>query len=203
VDEALRRLRLAQNIQPEALVTLHSVDEANHLTGTVSVIGLLQADPELRLVDIIDSDPVRVTPSADVVDVALLMADYNLMTVPVVDADDQLSGHHRRRRARSDDPRRLATARAAGPPEPARRTSTNAARRSQTQGPKGSRDGPSGRRGSTRGGRSVTCRCPARPAAPAPASAVLDSAHLGDIEGAFGKVAIGDIGERHGCGDAC
>jgi Mn2+/Fe2+ NRAMP family transporter len=31
----------------------------------------------------------------------------------------------------------------------------------------------------------------------APATAVLDSAHLGDIEGAFGRVAVGDIGERH------
>jgi hypothetical protein len=31
-----------------------------------------------------------------------------------------------------------------------------------------------------------------------PVSAVLDSAHLGDIEGAFGKVSLGDIGERHG-----
>ncbi|MHB8245736.1 MAG: NRAMP family divalent metal transporter [Acidimicrobiales bacterium] len=30
-----------------------------------------------------------------------------------------------------------------------------------------------------------------------PASAVLDSAHVGDIEGAFGRVAVGDIGERH------
>jgi CBS domain-containing protein len=39
-----------------------------------------------------DSDPVRVTPDADVVDVTILMADYNLMTVPVVDADDQLLG---------------------------------------------------------------------------------------------------------------
>jgi len=26
---------------------------------------------------------------------------------------------------------------------------------------------------------------------------VLDSAHLGDIEGAFGRVAVGDVGERH------
>jgi Mn2+/Fe2+ NRAMP family transporter len=28
-------------------------------------------------------------------------------------------------------------------------------------------------------------------------SAVLDSAHVGDIEGAFGRVSLGDIGERH------
>ena len=32
------------------------------------------------------------TPDTDVVDVTLLMADYNLMTVPVVDTDDQLLG---------------------------------------------------------------------------------------------------------------
>jgi NRAMP (natural resistance-associated macrophage protein)-like metal ion transporter len=31
----------------------------------------------------------------------------------------------------------------------------------------------------------------------APASAVLDTAHLGDIEGALGRIAVGDIGERH------
>ena len=31
----------------------------------------------------------------------------------------------------------------------------------------------------------------------APATAVLDEAHLGDIEGAFGRVKVGDIGERH------
>jgi NRAMP (natural resistance-associated macrophage protein)-like metal ion transporter len=31
----------------------------------------------------------------------------------------------------------------------------------------------------------------------APATAVLDEAHLGDIEGAFGRVAVNDYGERH------
>jgi CBS domain-containing protein len=92
VDEALRRIRLAENVQPEALITMHAVDSANRLFGTVSVIGLLQADPESRLLDIVDDDPVRVTATADVVDVTLLMADYNLMTVPVVDDDNQLLG---------------------------------------------------------------------------------------------------------------
>jgi Mg/Co/Ni transporter MgtE len=92
VDEALRRIRLAGNVQPEALITMHAVDGSNRLVGTVSVIGLLQADPESRLVDVVDGDPVRVTAATDAVDVALLMADYNLMTVPVVDADDQLLG---------------------------------------------------------------------------------------------------------------
>jgi CBS domain-containing protein len=92
VDEALRRIRLAENVQPEALITMHAVDSADRLFGTVTVIGLLQADPESRLVDVVDTDPVRVTAAADVVDVTLLMADYNLMTVPVVDDDNHLLG---------------------------------------------------------------------------------------------------------------
>jgi CBS domain-containing protein len=92
VDEALRRIRLAEGVQPEALLTVHAVDDANRLCGTVSIIGLLQAEPETPLSDVIDNDPVRVNPDADVVDVTLLMADYNLMTVPVVDGDDHLLG---------------------------------------------------------------------------------------------------------------
>jgi CBS domain-containing protein len=92
VDEALRRVRLARNVQPESLLTMHAVDDANRLCGTVSVIGLLQADPESRMIDVIDTDPVKVNAATDVVDVTLLMADYNLMTVPVVDGDDQLLG---------------------------------------------------------------------------------------------------------------
>jgi CBS domain-containing protein len=92
VEEALRRIHLADSIQPEALVTLHAIDEENRLVGTVSVIGLLQAEGGTHLVDIVDGDPVRVGAATDVVDVALLMADYNLMTVPVVDVNDQLLG---------------------------------------------------------------------------------------------------------------
>jgi Mg/Co/Ni transporter MgtE len=92
VDEALRRIRLARNVQPEALITMHAVDASDRLVGTVSVIGLLQVEPESRLIDVVDGDPVRVNAATDVVDVTLLMADYNLMTVPVVDADDRLLG---------------------------------------------------------------------------------------------------------------
>ena len=92
VEEAIRRIRRADSLQPEALVTVHAVDEQDCLIGTVTVIGLLQAEPETPLLDIVDTDPVRVMADADVVDVALLMADYNLMTVPVVDADGHMVG---------------------------------------------------------------------------------------------------------------
>ena len=46
VEEALRRIRLAESVQPEALLTVHAVDESDRLPGTVSVIGLLHAEPE-------------------------------------------------------------------------------------------------------------------------------------------------------------
>ena len=94
VEEALRRLRLAANVQPEALVTVHAVVHANRLAGTVTVIrppagrarGHAALGPDGH------ASRSRVTADTDVVDVTLLMADYNLMTVPVVDADDQLLG---------------------------------------------------------------------------------------------------------------
>jgi CBS domain-containing protein len=92
VEEALRRIRLAEGVQPEALLTVHAVDDAERLLGTVSVIDLLHAEAETRLSDIMDADPVRVNPDADVVDVTILMADYNLMTVPVVSTENQLVG---------------------------------------------------------------------------------------------------------------
>ncbi len=92
VDDALRRVRESRDLQPEALVALYVVDESSRLIGSVTVVKLLQADAQSALTDVADSDPVRVTATTDVVDVALLMADYNLMTVPVIDTDDQPLG---------------------------------------------------------------------------------------------------------------
>jgi CBS domain-containing protein len=92
VEEVLRRVRLAANIQPEALLTVHAVDAVQRLRGTATLIDLLQADAETPLSDVMDPDPVRVTPDTDVVDVTLLMADYNLLTVPVVSSERELLG---------------------------------------------------------------------------------------------------------------
>src|ERR1700676_4957045 len=38
---------------------------------------------------------------------------------------------------------------------------------------------------------------PISPHLRAPAFAVLDPAHLGDIEGAFGRIIVGEVGEYH------
>ena len=39
-----------------------------------------------------DSDPVRVSADADLTDIALLMADFNLYSIPVVDEQDRVLG---------------------------------------------------------------------------------------------------------------
>jgi Mn2+/Fe2+ NRAMP family transporter len=58
-------------------------------------------------------------------------------------------------------------------------------------------------RATARGAKGSEAEASTRPDSPsnrqlqAGASAVLDEAHLGDIEGAFGRISVGDVGERH------
>ena len=92
VGEVLQAVAAARHLQEEALNTIHAVDEHDRLVGTVTVIGLLRADAAEPLSAVVDEDPVRVTPQTDAVDIALLMADYNLITVPVVDEDNRVLG---------------------------------------------------------------------------------------------------------------
>ena len=92
VEEALRRLRLAESVQPEALLTVFVVADDGKLLGEVSIIDLVQADLGAQLDDLMDRDPVRITPDTDVVDVSVLMADFNLLNVAVVDEDRRIIG---------------------------------------------------------------------------------------------------------------
>ncbi len=92
VTAALEAVAHAHSLQPEALSTVHAIDDLGRLRGVVSLVVLVQADLAAGLDTVLDSDPVRVGPDTDIVDVALLMADYNLATVPVVDEEDKLLG---------------------------------------------------------------------------------------------------------------
>src|SRR6202011_96659 len=77
---------------PEALLKMHIVTDDQQLAGVVSVIALLHAQPGETVAALMDSDPVRVTADADLTDIALLMADYNLYAIPVVDDEDRVLG---------------------------------------------------------------------------------------------------------------
>ncbi|MFJ4658975.1 magnesium transporter MgtE N-terminal domain-containing protein [Nocardia sp. NPDC088792] len=91
VAQALSIIRSAHALQPEALLKVHVLD-AGRLAGVVSVIALLQAEPDSAVTDIMDADPVRIAPDADLTDIALLMADFNLYMLPVVDDEDRVLG---------------------------------------------------------------------------------------------------------------
>ncbi|BBZ52015.1 magnesium transporter MgtE N-terminal domain-containing protein [Mycobacterium heidelbergense] len=89
---ALALIAAARTIQPEALIKVHVLDEDKRLAGAVSVISLLHSEPRESVAEIMDSDPVRVSPDTDLTDVALLMADFNLYSIPVVDEHDRILG---------------------------------------------------------------------------------------------------------------
>jgi CBS domain-containing protein len=90
--EALAVIGIAQAVQPQALLQMHVLNEHGQLDGVVSVIALLHSDPAKAVEALMDSEPIRVTPDADLADVAVLMADYDLLTIPVVDDDDRVLG---------------------------------------------------------------------------------------------------------------
>jgi len=92
VSDALARVRESALLQPEALTSVHAVDAAGGLRGVARLVTLVQADPGTILIDVSDTDPVRVGADTDITDVAVLMTDYNLITIPVVDDARRLLG---------------------------------------------------------------------------------------------------------------
>ena len=92
VADALARVREAVSLQPEALTSVHAVSDKGRLRGVARLVTLVQSDPDATVIDVSDTDPVRVGPDADITDVAVLMTDYNLITIPVVDDERRLLG---------------------------------------------------------------------------------------------------------------
>lgn len=181
---ALALIAAARSVQPEALVKMHVLDEDKRLVGVVSVIALLQAEPGESVRALMESDPVRVGSDADLTDIALLMADYNLYAIPVVDGQDRMLGivtvDDVLEATIPEDWRRREPA-----PRPVHEI-TDDDRNMPSSGAKGSEFSRAERRR-----RPPAAADRAQPH-PATRTAVLDSAHLGDIEGAFGRISVGE-----------
>jgi Mg/Co/Ni transporter MgtE len=92
VREALDAVARSASLQPEALTSVHCIDERGRLCGVARLVSLVQAEPQTPIREIYDDDPVRVGADTDVVDVAVLMSDYNLITIPVVDERRKMMG---------------------------------------------------------------------------------------------------------------
>lgn len=92
IADALQKLREATAQQPEALTTIHSLHPDGTLAGTVGLVRALQLDPATLLRDATDPDMVVASPEDDVIAVTTRMADFNLLTLPVVDSTGFILG---------------------------------------------------------------------------------------------------------------
>jgi Mg/Co/Ni transporter MgtE len=69
------------------------VGETGVLAGALSLADLVRVDPAAKLCDLIEEAPTpTVGTEADLPEVARLMADYNLVALPVLDAEGRPVG---------------------------------------------------------------------------------------------------------------
>jgi magnesium transporter len=89
--EAIDRLR---EMEPDAetIYYVYVVDDQERLVGVLSLRDLIVAKPESPIAEVMIPEPVTVEALADEDAVAEVVAHYNLLAVPVVDADQRLVG---------------------------------------------------------------------------------------------------------------
>ena len=90
VSEALSRIRTT-GIDSETIYTCY-VTSARRLVGIVTVKDLLLADDDEKVADIMETNIISVTTHTDKEEVAMQFAKYDLLALPVVDAENRLVG---------------------------------------------------------------------------------------------------------------
>jgi magnesium transporter len=91
VEDSIAHLR-AVAPDTEDIYYLFVVDGESHLLGVVSLRQLIVALPATRVEDIMDRDVIYVQVDTDQEEAARLMSYYDLLALPVVDADRRLVG---------------------------------------------------------------------------------------------------------------
>jgi CBS domain-containing protein len=91
VATAIERVR-ASELSPQQSSTVCVLDAAGALAGVVSLAELVRAAPQQPLAELIDSATPTVAAETEVPEVARLMSDYNLIALPVVDAEQRPIG---------------------------------------------------------------------------------------------------------------
>jgi len=91
VGDAISAIQLTSE-EVEVPFYLYVTDEEQHLKGVVSLKQLILVSPKMKLKDIMDADVYKVDVFTDQEEVASVVANYNLLAVPVVDEVDNLVG---------------------------------------------------------------------------------------------------------------
>ena len=90
VGEAITEIQTSRDV--EMVFYLYVVDERRHLVGVVSLRRLLLVSPETPLKRIMTADLISARVDMDQEEVARQVAAYNLLAIPVVDAENKLVG---------------------------------------------------------------------------------------------------------------
>ncbi|CAN5889982.1 magnesium transporter [soil metagenome] len=91
VREAYDRLR-REAPERETILTSYVVDHRRHLLGSISLQTLVLARPTARIEDVMQTDPISSRVDEDQEEVARKIQQYDLLSLPIVDADDLLVG---------------------------------------------------------------------------------------------------------------
>ena len=91
VDQALTYLRRQERDRDETIYYTYVLDSEHRLVGVVSLRDLMRA-PTTRLVRDVMKSPVSVPPDLDQEELARRIAHYNLLAMPVVDAQGRMQG---------------------------------------------------------------------------------------------------------------
>ena len=91
VSEAITALQKRYD-EFEMIFYLYVIDRRSHLVGVVSLKKLLTTAPTNQLKKIMAPDVISAQTDADQEEVARLVAEYNLLALPIVDGEDKLVG---------------------------------------------------------------------------------------------------------------
>lgn len=92
IADALAAIRSATTLQPEALTVIYILRDDGTIRGALSLVRAIQSNAEVLLRDAANLNLVVASPEDDIVTVTTRMADYNLLSLPVVDANMRMLG---------------------------------------------------------------------------------------------------------------
>ncbi len=90
--DAISAIQLANEEDIDVPFYLYVIDEDERLKGVISLKQLILIKPKSKLRDIMTTDIYKVDVFTDQEEVATVVADYNLLAIPVVDETDRLVG---------------------------------------------------------------------------------------------------------------
>jgi len=91
IDDALKRIRKLASEQ-ESIENSYVITKERVLLGSVNLKDIIINEPETLIKDIMDDNIISVSTSTDQEEVANIMQDYDLTSIPVTDSENRLVG---------------------------------------------------------------------------------------------------------------